>query len=132
MTGPDDDDLPEDQPEELPEVRNVADAREERKRRRAYKVSEREQVEFLQKALADPAGRRFLWGILQACGTFEERIGHVNGFAAVPEQTWAFRGQRDLGIQIYHNWSITDRAGVLSMLDEYHPQFPKLKKPKAK
>lgn len=121
------DDGPEDRPEKLPEQRNLSDAREERKRRRKRAVEQRDTAEFIRKALSDPAGRRVLWDILQAAGTFEERYGDVNGYAPNREATWALRGQKDLGLRLYHSWSIADRAGMLSLLDEFHPQFPKPK-----
>lgn len=128
---PDDDDiLPEDRPELLPDQVDAASKPERKKREDKAKREAREDAEFLQRILQDPAGRRFLWGILYAAGTFEERYGFGPYGAVNQEASWSYRGQKDLGLRLYHQMSVLDRAGMLRMLDEFHPTFPK--RPKGK
>lgn len=125
MIGPDDDDdPPEQRPEDLPDQVNAADPKEHRKRRRkaAYVASQQER--FLRKLLADPEGRAFLWGILEGAHTFDLRWGFTPG-GTNADGSWYFRGQQDLGLSLYHRWSVLDRAGVLAMMDEFHPGFKK-------
>ena len=125
---PDEDDGPEDRPEVLPEQQSAVSPKERRKRENVKQREERENREWLQRALKDPAGRRFVWSILQAAGAFEEKYGFgPNGFPNT-EATWRYLGQHDLGQRFYHSWSVLDRAGMLSLLDEFHPFFPKVKR----
>lgn len=122
------DDAPEgavDRPELLGDQANSADERERKAREDLGKRRAVEDGEFLRGILRDPAGRRFVWSILQACGTFEEKYGFGPLGHPHAEATWAYRGQKDLGLRFYHSWSVIDRAGILQVLDENHPQFPK-------
>lgn len=124
MTGADD--APrEDRPADLPPIQSAVDEGESRKRKNRKDFEARQQREWFGRQLRDPNFRRFVWDILAAAGTFEERYGFgPNGFPH-PEATWRYAGQKDLGLRLYHSWSCLDRAGMLSVMDEFHPQFPK-------
>lgn len=124
---PPEDDPPEDRPEELAPQQSAVSPQDRRKREDKRKRELREDREFFQKTVQTPAGRRFIWNILRAAGTFEERYGFGPYGAVNSEANWAYRGQKDLGLRLYHSWSVLDRAGMLSVLDEHHPQFPKVK-----
>lgn len=114
-----------DRPELVPESRNIVDSDEEKRRAEVHAELKREDNRYLKRMLAHPVGRRLLWSILDAAGTFEDRYGFGPNGHPHSEATWAFRGQKDLGLRLYHSWSLADRAGVLSLLDEFHPLFPK-------
>lgn len=130
MSPDDEDDAPVDRPEILPEQVNAADRKERRRRETHVQLEARAVRDFLQQALANPGGRKFLWDILNASGAFESRYGFgPNGFPN-SEASWEYRGQKDFGLRLYHAWSVADRAGMLSLLDEFHPHFPKPKKGK--
>jgi hypothetical protein len=126
MAGEDDD--PVDRPEDVPEQQSaVATPRERRARESKVNKQLREEREWFQAAIASPSGRKFLWGILNASGAFEERYGFGPHGHPNSEATWSYAGQKDFGLRLYHAWSVMDRAGVLSLLDEFHPLFPKPK-----
>lgn len=119
-----------DRPELLPDEQSAVDKQEAQRREDVRRELERDDKRWLKRTLANPSGRRFLWNILAAAGTFEERYGFgPNGFPN-QEATWSYRGQTDFGLRLYHTWSTLDREGVLSLLDEFHPQFPKPRKGK--
>lgn len=122
-----DDDAAEERPEDLGQ-QSAASPRDTRKREDKRKRELREDRELLQKLLQLPQGRRFIWSILRAAGAFEERYGFGPYGAANQEATWAYRGQKDLGLRLYHSWSVLDRAGMLAVLDEHHPHFPRISK----
>lgn len=119
---------PLDRPELLPDSTNAADPEEIARREQLHKERQRARQRYLKRVLAHPEGRELLWSILEAAGTFENRYGFGPNGAPHSEATWEFRGQKDLGLRLYHSWSVVDRAGVLAMLDEFHPQFPKVRK----
>lgn len=127
MSGGDDDDPPpvERPEEELQKPVDAADPKQQKRRRAAKQYQEAQYAVYLRKVLADEEGRRFLWSILEGCHTFDERYGF--GPTGVPNDaaTQAFRGQRDLGLSFYFQWSKLDRAGVLLMHDENDPRFKK-------
>lgn len=114
-----------DRPELLPDLTDAANEEEQKRREQMRREREREDARYLKRVLASAAGRRFLWSILDAAGTFEERYGFGPNGTPNQEAIWSYRGQKDLGLRLYHTWSIADRAGVLALLDEFHPHFPK-------
>lgn len=128
---PDDDAEPEDRPQDEPAQRSAVDTKGDRRRESRKQLAERQAREWFARLLAtDPHFRQFCWSVLAAAGTFEEKygfgpLGHPN-----PPATEFFRGARDVGQRLYHSWSILDRAGMLSLMDEFHPQFPKSPKGK--
>lgn len=115
----------EDRPQELPAVQSAVDPKEARKRKNAKDYAARVRREWFVRQLQDPLFRKFVWDILAACGTFEERYGF--GPTGVPhdEATWAYRGQKDLGLRFFNSWLVEDPVGMQAVLFEYHPQFPK-------
>lgn len=124
----DEDDDREDRPQDIPAQQSAVDPKEAKKRESRKKLLAREDAEFIRRALADPAGRRFLWGLLTAAGTFEEKYGfgpygHPNEAA-----TWRYAGQKDFGLQLYHKLAALDRAGVLSLHDEFDSRFQDMPK----
>lgn len=114
-----------DRPELLPEFTDAANPEEIARRQQAAKEKLRARNRYIKRVLAHPEGRELLWSILEAAGTFEDRYGFGPNGHPHNEATWALRGQKDLGLRLYHSWSIADRAGVLALLDEFHPLFPK-------
>ena len=126
----DDDDKPLDRPDELPEQQSAVDPKEAERRETKKQFAERLRREWLVEQLKNPVGREFLWGILSSAGTFEEKYGFGPNGHPNTQATEFYLGQKDLGLRLYHAWSVLDRAGVLSLLDEYHPAFPKPRKGK--
>jgi hypothetical protein len=121
-----DDEQPQDRPELLPAQVDAANPAEQRKRKETVAFAKRKQAEFLQAALRDPYGRRLLWDILVAAGTFEEKYGFGPTGAPNPEANWSYRGQKDLGLRIYHGWAAMDPEGVLSLVMEFqYNQVPR-------
>jgi hypothetical protein len=116
---PDEDDLgesPADQP-------NAAEPKQVRKRRVTQKMRERDDARFIQDILKDEAGRRFLWAILTAAHTFEERFAcGPNGFPQT-EATWFHAGEQALGLRLYQTWLRTDPLAVAAMHRENDPRF---------
>lgn len=102
---------------------NAAEPKQVRKRRVTQKMRERDDVRFLQDILKDEAGRRFLWRILEAAHTFEERFAcGPNGFPQV-EATWFEAGIQSFGQRLYQTWLRTDPAAVAAMHRENDPRF---------
>lgn len=114
---------PEDRPEDLPLQPNAADKREIKKRTVRKKVREREEVAFVRGLLGTPEGRRFLWGILAAAHTFEERFGVSHYGFPIEQETWFNAGQQQLGQRLYLSWDFIDHDGVSLMLREHDPRF---------
>ncbi len=129
MSG-DDDKEPVDRPDQLPEQQSAVDPAEAERRETKKQHTERLRREWLTEQLKHPVGREFLWGILYAAGTFEEKYGFGPNGHPNDRANEYYLGQKDLGLRLYHAWSVSDRAGVLSLLDEYHPTFPKPRKGK--
>lgn len=120
-----DDDQPQDRPELLPPQVDAANPAETRRRKDKAAHERRELAEFLHAALRHPAGRRLLWDVLASAGTFEERYGFGPSGAPNPEASWSYRGQKDLGLRIYHGWAAMDPEGVLSLvMEKQYNQVP--------
>ncbi len=113
----------EDRPEILPAQPNAASPKDIRKRKDRRKVEDRQDQEFIVGLLATPIGRRFLWSILQAAHTFEERFGvSAYGFP-IEQEVWFNAGQQQLGQRLYQTWDFIDHDGVSLMLRENDPRF---------
>lgn len=97
-----------------------------KQRARRERDGEREQrraKQFWSGVLADEAGRREIWKLLQASHTFEERFAcGPNGFPQV-EATWFHAGEQSFGQRLYRMLARLDRAGVLTMHDHHDPEF---------
>ena len=113
----------EDRPQDLPEQQSAVDPKEAKKRINRKKLQAREDADFVQRMLADPAGRRFIWGLLQDAGTFDNRYGFGPYGHPNPEATSRFAGQQELGMRLYLKLAKLDRAGTLSLHDEFDPRF---------
>ncbi len=122
------DDGREDRPQDIPAQQSAVDPKDAKKRENRKKLQAREDADFIRRALADPAGRRFFWGLFKDAGTFEEKYGfgpygHPNDAA-----TWRYAGQKDFGLQLYHRLCALDRAGILSLHDEFDTRFQAMPK----
>lgn len=127
MADGDDDEL-EDRPQDIPAQQSAVDPKDAKKREARKKVQAREDADFVRRMLADPAGRRFVWGLLRDAGTFEEKYGFGPTGFPHPEATWRYAGQKDFGLQLYLRLAALDRAGVLSLHDEFDPRFQDMPK----
>ena len=116
-----------DRPELVPQFQSAVDEDEAKRREDIRKNQELENKRWLKRALAHAAGRRMLWGILAEAGTFEERYGFGPNGHPNPEATWSYRGQKDFGLRLYHSWLALDPEGIVSLLREFHPHFPRPK-----
>lgn len=125
----DDDAPPEDRPQDIPAQQSAVDPVEAKKRESRKKLQAREDAAFIRFMLTDPAGRRFAWGLLKDAGTFEDKYGYgPNGMSHIPEATWNYRGQKDFGLRLYHRLGALDRAGTLSLHDEFDARFQDMPK----
>lgn len=96
-----------------------------RKRVRKLEFQQQQAADFWKRVFASDVGRREMWGILDACHTFETKFGvGPTGFPQ-PEATWFHRGEQSIGERLFHSWSRLDREGVWRMLDEHDPRYAK-------
>lgn len=123
MSGEPDDDGPVDRPQELPAQQSAVDTAEAKKRESKKQLAIRQRREWFAEQLRSPVGREFLWDILKVSGAFEEKYGFGPYGQPNEQANFYYAGQKDLGLRIYHSWSQLDRAGILSLLDEFHPGF---------
>jgi hypothetical protein len=110
--------LPSEQPTE-----DAASPRKVAQRRRSL-AREREQEEtYLRAVLADPVGRRVLYGILNAAHTFDTRF--AVGPSGFPDAnaTWFHAGEQALGLGLYQRWQQIDHQAVFLMLTENDSRF---------
>lgn len=123
-----DDDTPVDRPEDVPVQRSAVEGKRERRARESVAEKDRRELAaWLSKQLADPIGRKFLWGLLEASDAFSIQLGFGPHGHPHPEGSWLNLGRHEFGQRLYHSWSALDRAGTLSLMDEFHPHFPKPK-----
>jgi len=127
MAGEETDGL-EDRPQDLPAQQSAVDPKEAKKRESRKKILAREDAEFIRRMLADPAGKRFVWGLIEDAGTFKEKYGFGPYGHPNPQASWFYAGQRDFGMRLYHRLSALDRAGVLALHDEFDPRFDDMPK----
>ena len=124
------DDLPDDPPfeeedeeERAPEPVNAASKASTTRIRNRAKRGRAEAAAFWTTAFSSPVGRRELWGILEAAGTFRQRFANgPNGFPQ-PEASWVYAGEKDMGMRLYLSWLALCPDGVAQMLREHHPQL---------
>lgn len=115
---------PRARPEVVGQV-NAADPDETRRRADLQKHQFRDQRSWFQNMIRSEHGQRFLWDLLEQHGTFEERYGVTANGSHNPELTWSARGQKDLGLRLYHEWAEMDLEGVLLM----HRKFGQKRNP---
>lgn len=104
-------------------IGNAADPTEMRiaREKRDERMSDAER--FWRGVLADPVGRREVWGLLQSAHTFEERFAcGPNGFPQ-PEATWFHAGEQSWGQRLYQRLQFLDREGTWLMLDEHDSRY---------
>lgn len=121
---PDDTDQQEGQPEQPFDAGEPAAVR---KRETKAQLARRRADDWWRKTMADPVGRRELWGILQGeCHAFDERFAcGPNGFPQ-PEATWFQAGQQSIGLRLYQTLLARDPQGTLAMMTENDPRFKHL------
>lgn len=117
------DDEPVDRPEDLAASPDASDPKDLEKRRRRKRGEVRDEAEFWKMVFASPVGRKTMWRVLKNAGTFEVIFAHVNGQAPDSIASWYAAGRRELGLDLYHQWMVANREGVLKMLDEHDPRF---------
>lgn len=124
-----DDDEPVDRPEKRPRQRSAADPKHNEQVEFDKKVADRELRDFVTNHLfKHPGGRRWIWDLLTNAGTFSENYGFAwhpqgQGIAYNPEATARLAGQKDFGLRLYHRLAFLDRAGTLSLHDDFDPNF---------
>lgn len=122
MSGDDDD--AEDQPEGQPELFDAGEPAAVRKRETKAQLRQRQSDAWWAKLLADPVGRREMWGIVQTeCHAFEERF--ATGPTGFPQQeaTWFEAGKQSIGLRIWQTMFMRDPPGAMLMLAENDPRF---------
>jgi len=111
------------QPESARETEDAGDPASVARKTERTKLAKENERNFWKRSLADPVGRKALWDLLSALGTFEDKYGvGPNGFPNA-ESTWAAYGQRSFGLRFYRTLMLADRAGIALMHDECDPDF---------
>lgn len=123
-----DDDQLEDRPQDIPAQQSAVDPKDLKKRAASKKVIAREEAAFIRRMLADEAGARWIWGLLNDAGTFQEKYGFGPTGFPHSEATWRFAGQKDFGLQLYLRLAALDRAGTLALHDKFDPRFQDMPK----
>lgn len=125
---PDDGDLFADQ---LPATVDAGSPAAVSRRRIRTKLEARKGAEFWRLALGTEPGRRELYLLLQAAGTFETPFAvGPNGFPH-ESATWFKAGAHDLGQRLFLSLQRIDILLVKQMLDEHHPAFASRPRDKA-
>lgn len=104
---------------------NAASPKAFRKKRLDQEWAQREEQLFWRKLLAEPIGRRILWGLFRDGGAFEAI--HAAGPTGVPDPlaTEFYRGRTLFVWALYQKLAALDRRAILLMHDEHDPSFPK-------
>jgi hypothetical protein len=123
MSDEPDDAQPVDRPQDLPAQQSAVDKAEAKKRESKKQLVKRQLREWFTEQMRNPVARQFFWDILNAAGTFEEKYGFGPYGQPNDLASYAEVGRKELGLRLYHSWSQLDRAGVLGLLDEFHPTF---------
>lgn len=123
MSGDDDDADPPDA-EQAEQLFDAGEPAQVKKRESKSKLRQRQSDAWWAKLLADPVGRREMWGIVQTeCHAFDERFAcGPNGFPQ-PEATWFEAGRQSIGQRIYQTMFMRDPAGTMLMLAENDSRF---------
>lgn len=118
---PDDSDLFGDSPED-----DSASPRQVESKKRRIARERREREDFWRGVFASEVGRREMWGIIGVqAHAFETRFAcGPTGFPQ-PESTWFQAGEQDIGQRLYQSLFYVDPKGVMLMLQEHDPRFPK-------
>lgn len=119
----DDDNLPTEPDDRLPEPDDVGDRRRvERKRAKADREREEEDG-FWRSCLATAVGRRALFRQFQQEGLWEQPFAcGPNGFPQ-PDATWFKAGRQSLIRDLHTRLQHLDHGAIYDMLCENHPGF---------
>lgn len=123
MSDEPEDDAPVDRPQDIPAQQSAVDPAEAKKRESKKQLAKRQLREWFAEQLRNPIAREFLWEVLKVSGAFEEKYGFGPYGQPNEQANFYYAGQKDLGLRLYHSWSQLDRAGILNLLDEFHPGF---------
>jgi len=116
-----DDDDTDDQPGQAFDAGEPAAVR---KRETKAQQRQRQSDDWWRRTLADPIGRRELWGIIQTeCHAFESRFAcGPSGFPQT-EATWFEAGKQDVGQRLFQTSFMRDPVNAMLMLAENDPRF---------
>lgn len=115
MTPDDDDPQTLIAPDETP---NVGDPVKVRRRETELQMQRREAQDFWRQVFSTEVGRREMWAILSAAGTFEVKFGVGPSGYPQPEASWYHLGEKDMGQRLFMSWMQHDRDGTMLMLSE--------------
>lgn len=99
---------------------SAADPQRMQRQRRNARREEDEAAVFWRRIFEDPVGRREMWGILAAAGTFDAQFGQGGGLPH-PQFSWWLQGKKDFGQALYHKWLSRAPEAVTRMVIEHHP-----------
>ena len=115
--------------DEFPKPDDAASARGIRKKQVRTRLQAKERARFWQSVLGTEIGRREVWGLLSAAGTFETPFAcGPNGFPH-PEATWFKAGQQEVGLRLFFSMQRIDAQAVFQMQQENDPRFARVKMP---
>lgn len=106
-----------------PGAADAASKRGVRRQALTAKRKQRDAEDFYRQVFKSEVGRREMWTILMALGTFVDR------FAASPtgfpdnNATWFYAGQKASGQAMFKSWIKLDRDGVMLMLQEHDQEL---------
>lgn len=124
MSGDDDDPDDDQQLEGEPKPYDAGEPAAVRKRETKAQLRARQADEWWRRMLADPVGRREMWGIIQTeCHAFEERFAcGPSGFPQA-EATWFEAGRQSVGQRLFQTMFMRDPVNAMMMLTENDPRF---------
>ena len=95
-----------------------------KKRETKAQLARRRADEWWRKVMADPIGRREVWGIIQTeCHAFDDRFACGPGGFPQPEATWFEAGKQSFGLRLYQTLLARDPMNTLAMMHENDPRF---------
>ena len=106
------------EPEDEPGTESVAEPAQVRTRNRRIKLTQARSKEWVARQLADPEGRKWFWGLLQQCGTFDERRGAAPNGQPDDRLTDFHAGRRDVGLALWRSLVRADPVAVGVMHQE--------------
>lgn len=126
----DDEDVPEGESEverdAAPTEQTTVDAgsiRQFRRRAAKRKIEVRDGVTFWRGVLADPVGRREIWGLILGSGALQDRFAAGPTGFPDPYATWYHLGQQSIGRQLLDSLTVIDFEAVHTMRCEHDPRF---------
>lgn len=112
--------------DEVEAVESVAEPAQVERRTRRIKMTQARADGYLRQQLASVDGRRWLWGLMQECGTFEDRFGSAPNGAPDVRVTDFQAGQRSVGLRIWRTLARVDPAALGVMHHEHDGTNPEL------